>query len=526
MDIREWLRVWQFWWLEAGFLLVFVTTALNWRACLTTLDVRPPAWLLALALAATTVVLVFTLPPRTNRIYYDEQIYQSIGQNLSDLRQAQICNHGNVDTGRLQCVAPEYNKQPYGYPHLLSVVYRAFGVRDGLAQMLNSYLAGFTVLALFILVVQLTGAVAAGLLAGLVLMLTPEFLLWSATAAAEPSSAFFALVAAVATAHYVRQPASRSLWWMVAAVAYAAQFRPESILILAIAGVIVLTQASGEFRRRAFWLGMTGGGVLLAALMLHMYEVRTEGWGTPGERLSIAYVVPNLRVNGWFYLWDSRFPMWYSVAAVAGIVFGAGRLRDRLVLVMYFAVFFVTYLFFYAGSYNYGADVRYSMMTYVPLAALAGLALAAAVDRFTMGTRPLRYAVVAIAVVWAFSWFTPYVRAEGDEAWGARADEAFAKEMSMSLPANSLVLTHNPGMFHLWGRNAAQMSLATEFPELLTAWKARYGNRIYLHWNFWCNVADPAQQAFCRKALEQFPHVVLTEQTVRDYRFAFYQLSP
>ena len=28
------------------------------------------------------------------------------------------------------------------------------------------------------------------------------------------------------------------------------------------------------------------------------------------------------------------------------------------------------------------------------------------------------------------------------------------------------------------------------------------------------------------KALEQFPHVIVREQTVRDYRFAFYQLAP
>lgn len=526
MDIREWLRLWQFWWLEAGLLLLVAGTALNWRSCLETLDVRPPAWLLAVALAVAGVVLVFTLPPRTNRIYYDEQIYQSIGQNFADLRQAQICNHGNVDTGRLQCIATEYNKQPYAYPHLLSVVYRAFGAHDGLAQSLNSYLVGLTMLALFVLVVQLTGDVAAGLFAGLVLMLTPEYLLWSATAAAEPSAAFFAVVAVVATAHFVRRPSSRSTFWMVAAVAYAAQFRAESILILPVAGALVIARARGELRRRDIWIGMAAGLALLAALIAHLYAVRGESWGTPGERVSMAYLGPNLRVNGWFYFWDARFPMWYAVAAVCGAAFGAGQLRDRLVLAMYFVLFWATYLSFYAGSYNYGADVRYSLMTYAPLAALAGLGLSAAVDRIKVGERPMRFAVLALTLVWAFSWFAPYVRAEGDEAWGARADVAFAKEVALTLPANSLILTHNPGMFQLWGRNAAQMSLATEFPELLTVWKARYGNRVYLHWNFWCNVADPAQQAFCQKALAQFPHVVVREQTVRDYRFAFYQLAP
>ena len=40
-----------------------------------------------------------------------------------------MCNDGTVEYGRLQCCRGEYNKQPYAYPHLLSLVYRVFGVR-------------------------------------------------------------------------------------------------------------------------------------------------------------------------------------------------------------------------------------------------------------------------------------------------------------------------------------------------------------------------------------------------------------
>ena len=42
-----------------------------------------------------------------------------------------MCNDGTVEYGRLQCSRGEYNKQPYAYPHLLSLVYRVFGVGDG-----------------------------------------------------------------------------------------------------------------------------------------------------------------------------------------------------------------------------------------------------------------------------------------------------------------------------------------------------------------------------------------------------------
>ena len=43
---------------------------------------------------------------------------------------------------------------------------------------------------------------------------------------------------------------------------------------------------------------------------------------------------------------------------------------------VYFLLFFGIDLVFYAGSYNYGADVRYSLMTYPPIAVLGGLGAA------------------------------------------------------------------------------------------------------------------------------------------------------
>ena len=72
---------------------------------------------MAVAGGSWRVALTLFVAPRTNRIFYDEQIYQSIGQNLADLKLAQMCNDGSVEYGRLQCASGEYNKQPYAYPH-------------------------------------------------------------------------------------------------------------------------------------------------------------------------------------------------------------------------------------------------------------------------------------------------------------------------------------------------------------------------------------------------------------------------
>ena len=98
----------------------------------------------------------------------------------------------------------------------------------------------------------------------------------------------------------------------------------------------------------------------------------------------------------------------------------------------------------------------------------------------------------------------------------------FAESVAPELRGNTYVLTHNPGMFHIWGVNAGQMSLDCDDPRYTCLPSAIRG--VYLHWNFWCNVQDDVQQ-----------HSVATRVTSglpswsgkvreRDQRFAFYRL--
>ena len=97
--MRARLAQWQFWVLELHVLLLLVLTVANYRSLERVL--RPvPLWSRALIGASLLALLLAAgVAPRTSRIYYDEQIYQHVGQNLSDLRLAQVCNDGSVDTG-------------------------------------------------------------------------------------------------------------------------------------------------------------------------------------------------------------------------------------------------------------------------------------------------------------------------------------------------------------------------------------------------------------------------------------------
>lgn len=524
--LRDQLRRWQFWQLEVLFFGVASLSALCVPAFLRSLELSRRQIALALCLSALAFSLVSFVAPRTNRIYFDEHIYQNVAQNLTDLHLAQMCNDGNAEYGMLQCWRGEYNKEPYGYPYVLSLVYRLVGVHEGVAFVVNGLAAAAMVLVVFLVTTTITRRPEAGYLAGFIATLIPDQLRWSHTAAAEPSAAFACVFAVMATFAFVRLRSTTSLFWTVFATAFAIQFRPECVLIVPVVLLVIVLFAPQEMATWRFWFAGAIGLALVSVHLAHITAVRNESWGSAGPRFSTAYFAQNLRVNGGFFLGDGRFPFVYTILAVAGLA-SSFRLRAALIPLVQFLLFWGVFLFFYAGSYNYGADDRFSLMCYPPMAMMAGIGAHALTSRTAERLRSRRtYAVAYLALGVQFLWYAPMARSIGEEAWAARADVKFARAFVRELPANSFVLTHNPNMFHLWGQSAGQASIAANEREYYERMLLnRYAGGIYFHWNFWCDVADPVQQRFCSDLLERFPHTLVREYRERDYRYALYRIE-
>jgi hypothetical protein len=519
--LREHLKVSQFWSLELCLFLGVICGACVVRGVLRGLDRTDFARMAIVALIGISLTLF--VAPRTNRIFYDEQIYQSVGQNLADLKLAQMCNEGGVEYGRLKCASGEYNKQPYAYPHLLSLAYRLTGVHGTTAFAVNAAAMAAIVCAVYVLVWVLFRDRTAAACAALVLALTPHQIIWSATAAVEPSASLAAVLALVCAAYYANSGGAPALAAFAVCAAYAIQFRPESVLVLPVAGLLAWPRLQAELREpRGWWAGLLF--LALASVHIaHLFAVRHIDWGTTQARFSLAYVPGNLRVNGGFYLADERFPLVFTLLALFGLTASAFR-RERLSMALYFLLYFAIGLLFYAGSYNYGADVRYSLLTYPPVAVLAGLGASRLVDLLASRGLPAR-TIIVTAMSFLFLWYAPVVRATTEEAWAARADVRFAQLFTQELPPNSYVLTHNPGMFQLWGKSAGQLPLIVQNPAYVRYLSGRYTGGVFVHWNFWCNVQDPVHPEFCRRALELGTVEVVREYRERDQRFALYRIT-
>ena len=520
----------QFWTLELLFAFFLALTIAHARSLWRIATSQPAAhagavWCLSAAVAA--LVLATMVAPRTNRIYYDEQIYQNIGQNMAELRRAQMCNDGSLEYGRLQCREGEYNKQPYGYPYLLSIAYRLLGTGDGVAQRLNCLLAALLVVVAFLTTALLFRNTLAASFAALIMALIPEHLRWAATAAVEPSATFFAAFAVMTAAYFVRTRTTGGLVWLVSASALAAQFRIESGLVLGVVALIVLSAAPDELRRPRTYLAGALAMLLLGPFLGHLVAVGDDSWGASGPRTALSYVSSNLMVNGPFYLTDERFPAVYTLLAILGAATAPCRSLAAAVA-GYFLAFFGVFLFFYAGSYDYGADVRFSLTTYPAVAILAGLGAA---TMATLCSRTFRFspsrarAVVCALVVLQFSWYVPYVRAIGEEAWGARADVEFAQTVASTVPRDGYLFSHNPNMFQVLGTSSAQTAIGAHRPGYVAGLLERYRGGIYFHWGFWCNVRDEAQLDLCRRMTELYRLDVVAERHHWYQRYALYRVT-
>jgi hypothetical protein len=543
--------------LEICFFLLILAVGINYRLIKGLFSGIPRTiWFFLAAITVSGLLITVFAAPRDHRIYYDEDIYLSIGQNIACLKntgahagedygsslssiwkrwsgRAAMCNEGRHEYGDFFCDRLEYNKEPNGWPYLISIVFRLAGVHENAAFWTTNLLYALSIVTAFGIAYLLFRCPYRGLFAALIFSLTPEYIMWSNTVAVEPSAACFTGLALLSALVYVRSRAGTALFLLTVAAAFACQFRPESIMCLAVIGLAVLFFAGEELKRGRFYLALSLFFILIIPHLVHLYAVKDMGWGSSGPKFSFDYLEGNLKANALFYLKNVRFPVMFTVLFVLGLLLGgrAGEkngktfyLYEKTVVFFWFLLFWGIFILFYAGSYDYGADVRFALLSSMPLALLAGCGSVSLAQLFNRRFRYMQF-LLALVIIFSFIPFFPFVKAITQEAWGARYDHRYAQEMAKEVPDNGIVLTHNPNMFLLWGKNAAQASLATEQTAYFKRFFYRYPGGIYFHYNFWCNVPDKLQNSFCRNILERYDSTLIKSYKEKDYTYELYKLD-
>lgn len=470
-------------------------------------------------------ILVVTAAPRTHRLYYDEDIYQAIGLNIAQNNRAAMSNDGRWEYGHFRSYQMEFNKQPNGWPFLLSLVYRVFGASETAGFNLANGLFVVAVFLVFLTGKLLFGDPVPGLFAALVYTLIPENVRWFSTMDADPPTACFTVLAMAATLLFLRWRTRSALFLMISAWAWALQFRFEVMLLGGLVFLMVYLDAWEEFKSPQLYGFITLLLVLLFAHVLQLIAVRQESWGSSGEKLSMSYFWPNLITNSLYYFNTKQFPLLFSLFALMGLAL-PGPWKPKLYGGLWFLLSWVIFLFFYAGGYQFGVDVRYAILSFAPLALLSGYGihlLLGCCSRWFQRDYVLWGINGVLLITGVF--YLPYMRSLGAESWQCRVDHKAAESFASLVPEDGIILTHNPNMFQMFGKNAAQLSLlAPPSPYAAHVLTPQFKDNIYIHWNYWCNTQSPVQVQFCIDVLGAYRTQLVAETKLRDQRFALYRV--
>ena len=182
----------------------------------------------------------------------------------------------------------------------------------------------------------------AALFAGLVLALTPQQIIWSATAAVEPSASLAAVLALVCAAHYCDARGSGR----------AGRRRRRRRLRHSVPPGVAADAARSPAcsRGRGFaasWSSRAAGGRACCSWGSWRCTSRTcsrsgTSTGARARRGSRSATFPaNLRVNGWFYLYDERFPVALHRCSPLRRAVGRGHFAGSASsMALYFLLFF------------------------------------------------------------------------------------------------------------------------------------------------------------------------------------------
>jgi len=124
--LQTFLSIYYVYLLELNFFLLIIAFILNFKHIKGILaELEPKSLFFLILISIIGVTSASLINPENHRIYYDEDIYNSIGQNIAHHKRAVMCNEGYYENNELTVVAEEYNKQPAGFPYLTAYELRA-----------------------------------------------------------------------------------------------------------------------------------------------------------------------------------------------------------------------------------------------------------------------------------------------------------------------------------------------------------------------------------------------------------------
>ena len=422
-------------------------------------------WIILLIIFIFGLSLRTFVAPHTHNIYFDEHVYMNVGQNIANEGKGVMTLYGTPE----KCFEYHYIKQPIGYPFLLGSAFKLFGTSETNAHYTTAIISSLAIMTVFLISYLLFENEKISMISTFIFTLVPISIIWAPTTSSDTAFVFFMGLTIFGFLSYFKNSKNRLLFFSFVCLAYTVQMRPEGlILLIPVISMFFLFKKDlfVTINKKKVILILLIFSILIIPHLLHTNSYKEHSWDNPdGVKFDIKYVGENFQDNSLFFFENTRFPVVFTAFALIGLFLGK-MLKEKTFLAMWFLIFFGTYLLFYAGSFNYSIDVRYSLTMYIQLSIIGGLgAYIAACLLKRITKEKIAFCLVVFIITLSFIPFCDDIglyKSEDSYSKTIRPVDDFFADQLKEIEDDSWVFTDLQPIALINGKKALKISYASD----------------------------------------------------------------
>ncbi len=446
----------------------------------------------ALVLGAAALLATALFLSSTHRLFFDEDIYINVASNLTRAPVNQVTLMGDPN----QVQVSTYNKEPAGWPVLLSFAFLIAGRSESVAFWFARLLFALAVAALYQLARELLPTRRQAVLAALLFGVTPVCVWYSVSTGTDIPSALMAIL---------------GMWGLAtgngplaaAGLALAAQTRLELLVLIAL--VWLSPKISPKWK--------IGAAALVLFEIVHvMWLMSVVPVLARAAELSSAfgfrYVGRNLLDNLKYFFDPFAFPV--AVSGFVAVFLWKKVRRPRAevnALILWILSLFAVYLCFFAGSFQ--MNPRYSIQIVAPMTILAA----------SLAKRPVWIGVLLLSAIVAATQrheTTPYFKA-------LEADHRLSIQFASRLDPDGVIVSGAQEVFINYGRSALSAPFISTGKIGLED-EIRKHPKVWYHAGVRANIPNSEEWRADQWLKSNFELRLIDSHEVNGYTIAFYEI--
>lgn len=509
-------------------LLIVISICLGYRDIISGFKkIKKSTWIILIIILLFGFYLRMFVAPQSHHIFFDEDIYLNIAQNIVNEGKACLCNYGNTENC-FNCIS---NKQPYGLSAFYAIFFFLFGVSETVAVNVSIIIATFSILLVFLVSYLLFRKEKISVYSALVFTLIPIHIRWSVTQALGPLLVFFSLLTILLFLIYLEKRKVFILFAFFCTFAYTCQIRPESMLMAVVAASFFIFMDNKIFKTVRDWkflIALALFLILILPTVEHTDNMKYDNWGASGNMFSKDIIKRNLADNSKFFVENTRFPLIFTIFSIIGIIFGLYKYPKKIIpFIIWFLLFFAIFIPFYAGSFNYGKDVRFSLNLYPSVAIFCGLGFyllnLILLKKFKQKKQFAELSIhilIMLLILLSFIPFIGLVSNYGEKGWDAKATHDFAVSEAQNIK-NCIVISKVPSMFLVEGVPSIQLFLVSD--KMMKLHKEY--DCVMFYEGYWCINFPEDDEGVCSNFKNDHNLKIYKSSQTRDKTYTFYRVE-